>query len=562
MGRVLNFRYYVLLSCLLVGGLSWHVQAQEQAQEQVQERRAGQRVMLVLDGSGSMWGQIDGQNKIVIARQVIADLMSNWDAATQIGLTAYGHRLKGDCRDIETLVPVGTGNTAAITKFVQGISPTGKTPLSAAVAHAADAMNYEVEPTTIILVTDGLETCAADPCAVATSLEQAGVDFTTHVIGFDVTEEESAKLRCLADNTGGRYYTADSAIDLTEAMAEVVAVLPAGGDYFRVVLSDQSPPVEQGSIGFAFYPVSSKDETIGQVYGPHPQYPLSPGIYRVDAHWEDAAASAKIEVQANNQQTHVVTLNAGTVGLTTQLDEGVLAGASNASWRAFAVGADGVVAREAMAYSAGSAAFFVLPAGRYQLSARSGDASASIEHLVVAGEQVEKSIDLRAGQVTLDVVLAEGMALGEMRASWRLYALGSMGVRAKKTTAYQSGRQAVFTVAAGKYELEVRSGATRRSFNIEVVAGDVSSRTFVLDAGWLNGQVVAANGTPSTLRYGWRVYPIEGGARGKSLDYQSGATATFLLPVGLYDLEARGHDQKLTHRVNVAAGGTIDINLQ
>ena len=63
----------------------------------------------------------------------------------------------------------------------------GKTPLTDAVKQAAEALKYTEDKATVILITDGLETCSADPCALAKELEQSGVDFTTHVVGFDVS---------------------------------------------------------------------------------------------------------------------------------------------------------------------------------------------------------------------------------------------------------------------------------------------------------------------------------------------------------------------------------------
>ena len=61
---------------------------------------AAENVMLVLDASGSMWGQIDGRTKIEIAREASGKVVSGWDQANQVGLIAYGHRRKGDCSDI------------------------------------------------------------------------------------------------------------------------------------------------------------------------------------------------------------------------------------------------------------------------------------------------------------------------------------------------------------------------------------------------------------------------------------------------------------------------------
>ena len=180
------------------------------------------RMILVLDGSGSMWGQIDGKAKIVIAKEVMADLIDQIPADFQTGLIVYGHRRKGDCNDIEMLVPVGPHNPAAMKAKVQAVSPKGKTPLSEAVRQAAQALRYTEERATVVLVSDGLETCDVDPCELAAELAMSGVDFTVHVIGFDISKEDQARLRCLADKTGGLFLAADSAGALRDALFATV----------------------------------------------------------------------------------------------------------------------------------------------------------------------------------------------------------------------------------------------------------------------------------------------------------------------------------------------------
>jgi Ca-activated chloride channel family protein len=82
----------------------------------------------------------------------------------------------------------------------------GKTPLTEAVRRAAAELKSTEEKATVILITDGIETCEADPCALGAELEASGVDFTAHVVGFGLTAEEEGKaVACLAENTGGKY---------------------------------------------------------------------------------------------------------------------------------------------------------------------------------------------------------------------------------------------------------------------------------------------------------------------------------------------------------------------
>ncbi len=176
------------------------------------------RMVLILDASGSMWGQIEGKAKIAIAKEVMADLIDKIPNDFQTGLTVYGHRRKGDCKDIEIVMPVGPHNPSAMKAKVLAISPKGKTPLSAAVKMAAKTLRYTEQRSTVVLVSDGLETCDIDPCELAAELAMSGMDFTVHVIGFAISKEDQARLRCLADKTGGLFLAAENAGSLRDAL--------------------------------------------------------------------------------------------------------------------------------------------------------------------------------------------------------------------------------------------------------------------------------------------------------------------------------------------------------
>jgi len=201
--------------------------------------------ILVLDGSGSMWGQIDGVNKITIAQGVIADLLADMPDDQSLGLTVYGHNRRGDCSDIETLVAPAPGSQEEILAAVNAINPRGRTPMSDAVVAAAEALRHTENAATVILVSDGIETCDADPCAIAAELEAAGIGFTAHVVGFDVASEPAARaqMQCIAENTGGLFLTADNADELSDALEQVVmAPVPTPMRLEAQVLPDRSLP--------------------------------------------------------------------------------------------------------------------------------------------------------------------------------------------------------------------------------------------------------------------------------------------------------------------------------
>ncbi|PTW99124.1 VWA domain-containing protein [Pararhodobacter aggregans] len=181
------------------------------------------RTMIVMDGSGSMWGQIDGVPKLEIARNVVADVLAGMEPSATLGLIAYGHRRRGDCSDIEVMVEPAPGSASAIAERVNTMRFQGRTPLTEAVRRAAEVLRSSEDPATVVLVTDGIETCEADPCALGRELEASGVNFTAHVVGFGLSAEEGAQVACLAEETGGRYFQADDAAALTEALTQTLA---------------------------------------------------------------------------------------------------------------------------------------------------------------------------------------------------------------------------------------------------------------------------------------------------------------------------------------------------
>ena len=182
------------------------------------------KAIMILDASGSMWGQINEVTKIEIARDVVGEVLGNWGETTDLGLVAYGHREKGECADIETLIKPAKLDANQFTAVVGRLKPKGKTPLTQAVINAAEELKYSENKATVILISDGEETCGLDPCEAGKSLEELGVDFTAHVISFDVPEEKVAGMRCMAESTGGRFLQASDAKELKDALEKAVVV--------------------------------------------------------------------------------------------------------------------------------------------------------------------------------------------------------------------------------------------------------------------------------------------------------------------------------------------------
>lgn len=181
-------------------------------------------VMIVLDASGSMAGKMNGQVKMQLAERVVKDLVDNMPAEMNVGLLVYGSksaREKKDCGDIDLLQPVGPVDAPAIDAALAQLSPRGMTPIGASLRQAAEALQGQPGQSTIVLVSDGTETCETDPCAIAREVkESTGIDVKVHVVGLDVGAAERGTLECVAKGGGGTYYPVADEKGLRSALAE------------------------------------------------------------------------------------------------------------------------------------------------------------------------------------------------------------------------------------------------------------------------------------------------------------------------------------------------------
>ena len=177
-------------------------------------------IIFILDASGSMWGQIEGKAKMEIATSVLSDAVGKLDDGQPVGLVAYGHRQKGDCSDVEFLLPKENTSNGKVLQALKGIKPLGKTPLALSASIVIDDLKATKAKATIILITDGIESCNGDLCDVVRKAKQEGIKFKLHVVGFGLKEAETKGLECAANEGDGQYYDADNAEDLSDILNE------------------------------------------------------------------------------------------------------------------------------------------------------------------------------------------------------------------------------------------------------------------------------------------------------------------------------------------------------
>lgn len=195
--------------------------------ESAEARQAN--LALILDASGSMNEDLPGagKTKLAVAKEVMAELIPQIPAEMNGTLWIYGHRHPGEpksesCKDIEQVFPLGPVDATAYTDTVKGIKAHGWTPISDSIEQAAKGLPVG-DFNSIILVSDGEETCGGNPCALAEALKASDAKVTMHVVGYAVEAVAREQLQCIARATGGTYHEAEDAAGLLRALEEAMA---------------------------------------------------------------------------------------------------------------------------------------------------------------------------------------------------------------------------------------------------------------------------------------------------------------------------------------------------
>ena len=183
-------------------------------------------VEIVMDASRSMWGQIDGKAKMNIAQQTLLDAADWLPHDLDVALRAYGNQSPSDandCNDSSLLVPFGTESRDPVKSSIETLRPKGQTPIAYALEQAEQDFGATDRERSIVLVTDGIESCNGNPVEVAAALASRGI--TTHVIGFGMAQsadEDTASLQTIAQAGGGQFVAANNASELKSALEDTV----------------------------------------------------------------------------------------------------------------------------------------------------------------------------------------------------------------------------------------------------------------------------------------------------------------------------------------------------
>ncbi|MCC7251351.1 VWA domain-containing protein [Hyphomicrobium sp.] len=542
-------------------------------------------LVVVLDGSGSMWGNIPGERpaKFDLARQALRQSLSSLSPQVRLGLMSFGQRRRADCSDVEVLAPPEAGPPERILSIADKLNPKGKGPLSLALREAAKQIPADTAGS-IIAIHDGMDNCAQDPCAVAADIATTNPKTRIFLIGFALDKTDARHLVCVGAATKGKVIQAQDSTQLADAISEALTLAdlarvdpetgvavpapqaatppqPAGapGLSLTAALAAEGKPLA-AAIGWTVAKAEAPDVVVAHAHARELAVDLAPGSYVVEAKLGQASVRQTLEVKAEGPTVAKLSLGAGVLNLKAQADKEGTALAHPLVTIFAKDGADGATQRPVW-IGREAATQLVLPAGTYLVRVEDGLAQQTTETRLAEGAGVDVHPVLGTGQLALSAVsAANGAPLKEV--TYTIEEDDPDSPQGRREVARTADPAATFTLPAGTYYVAARSGAAEVHERIALGSGATIRHVATLNlvSITVNVTVAAPEGTadsasapvsPSALPIVIRILS-EAGQSGE-IGRAHGATSTFQLPPARYRVEAE------VMGLNVKAAGIIDL---
>ena len=181
-------------------------------------------VEVILDASGSMWKKMaDGQPRITVAKNVLTELVAQkLPEHTPFALRVFGHKQAKSCRT-DLAIPFGPLARAKTIKKIKSINPQdrSKTPIGDSLKAVTKDLRKADGKRIVILITDGEETCDADPKAVIADLRAQGFDVQVNIVGFAIDDNAlKESFAQWAEIGGGEYFDTNDSQQLINSLQE------------------------------------------------------------------------------------------------------------------------------------------------------------------------------------------------------------------------------------------------------------------------------------------------------------------------------------------------------
>ena len=227
--------------------------------------QAQNETVLILSHANSMWSRMDGGQKIKVLRGAVATNLRAQEGKLDLGVVTFGAHKPKSCEAIETIKPIGPIKPASDIKAIDAANPKGSASVAASLTAASKLFKTQSGAQSMILVSDSMDECKEDPCAIAAELKEKSPRTIIHFIALgEKSEEKLAELACVPEQTGGTFAAAQNEDELNEALQKTfqLAALGTSEDPEGLPMPPVAPPVGAGLGAPGEKPTSSDPGTL------------------------------------------------------------------------------------------------------------------------------------------------------------------------------------------------------------------------------------------------------------------------------------------------------------
>jgi len=216
------------------------------------KKNACSHILFILDASNSMTNKWETGRRIDVAKRMLSNIMDSLSQYpnVQVALRVYGHQKQvspQDCSDTKLEIPFAKNNHEAIKTFLSRVQPRGTTPIARSLQEAANDFPDDNCRRVIVLLTDGIEACDGDPCAVSHDLQQRGIILEPFVVGIGLDRGFQKTFECI-----GKYYDATDESRFSEIM-EIIITQALNTTSAQVNLLDLYGHPTETNVNLTFY---------------------------------------------------------------------------------------------------------------------------------------------------------------------------------------------------------------------------------------------------------------------------------------------------------------------
>jgi Ca-activated chloride channel homolog len=549
-------RLFVLLCLAVAGG---HISTSA-------ARAQATPVVVVFDGSGSMWGAMPGSgtSKLALTRSELGEQFREILPNSAIGLASFGAQSGRSCSAASVLLPPAPNQFEAFDEILDKFNPQGRGPIVLGLQTAVEAIAPSTAAARLLLVHDSRDNCGQDICAFAADLAKTRPRIRVDILSLALKPRDRGGMSCLAKATGGMLVEADNEREVVDGLRRIILTMkqsqpapkPSRAKPPAAATPRQTTPVARKTTGLGLFARlatsqsaivegltwrierinSDKSPLVRTFKTPTVDTDLPPGRYRVVMSTPTASVEKEVDMRAGHGQNVEFIFDGGLVNVDVPASTRAIAPVSETIISIAETNDNGAPQIPIWSGPADKARALPLPAGAYSITAGNGLSRQSSTVKVSLGQVHRVAFRNRLAKL---VVTATGLRPDQLGANQIIVTADDpKAANGRRIVARSSAARAEFALPPGPYQVSLNVFDASARNLVVLIPGQTVNQS--LHLAQMSLQVTSNLGlskAPKKAGFHYRLWRAD--ALDRPIATSRDAQPVFNLSPGKYRIESR-----------------------